>query len=153
MYAKFQLHRPYGFWGEYFWTFFRKFTLYVAMATNQIQRSDKIHMNCRGLLQKHFCKKNLHICSETAKIANFYFSHYKSMETISFHSNHSSYLIWTKNNIICSPCLQMLYVKYGENQLHGFRGDVVWKCWQWWRTDDDACLYYKLSYEPLDQVS
>ena len=35
MYAKFQLH---PFWGEDFWIFFRKFTLYVAMATNQIQR-------------------------------------------------------------------------------------------------------------------
>ena len=30
MYAKFQLHPPYGF--------FRKFTLYVALATSQIQR-------------------------------------------------------------------------------------------------------------------
>ena len=47
-------------------------------------------------------KKNLNICSETAKIANFHFSHYKSMETISFHSNHSSYPIGTKNTIICS---------------------------------------------------
>ena len=26
----------------------------------------------------------------------------------------------------------MLYVKFGKNQLHGFRGDVVWKCW--WTT-------------------
>ena len=38
MYAKFQLHHPYGFGGEEFLKFFRKFTLYVAMATNQIQR-------------------------------------------------------------------------------------------------------------------
>ena len=38
MYAKFQFHPPYDFWGEDFWIFFRKFTLYVAMATNQIQR-------------------------------------------------------------------------------------------------------------------
>ena len=37
MYAKFQLHPPYGFWGEDIWIF-RKFTLYAAMATNQIQR-------------------------------------------------------------------------------------------------------------------
>ena len=43
---------------------------------------DKIHMNRRGLLKKHFCKKNLNICSETPKIANFNFSRYKSMETI-----------------------------------------------------------------------
>ena len=37
---------------------------------------DKIHMNRRGLLKKHFCKKNLNICSEAAKVANFHFSHY-----------------------------------------------------------------------------
>ena len=41
MYAKFQLHSPYGFWGEDFLIIFRKFTLYVAMATNQIQRFGK----------------------------------------------------------------------------------------------------------------
>ena len=35
--AKFQLHPPYGFWDD-FWIFFRKFSLSVAMATNQIQR-------------------------------------------------------------------------------------------------------------------
>ena len=34
---------------------------------------DKIHMNRRGLLKKHFCKKNLNICSETVKIAKFHF--------------------------------------------------------------------------------
>ena len=38
MYAKFQLHPPYGFWGEDFWIILRKFTIYVAMETNQIQR-------------------------------------------------------------------------------------------------------------------
>ena len=66
---------------------------------------DKIHMNRRGLLKKHFCKKNLNICSETAKIASFHISHCKSMETISCHSNQSSYPTGTKNNIIRSPGL------------------------------------------------
>ena len=56
---------------------------------------DKIHMNRRGLLKKHFCEKNLNIYSETAKIAYFYFSHYKSMETISCYSKQSSYPIGT----------------------------------------------------------
>ena len=43
----------------------------------------------------------------------------------------------------------MLFVKFGNNRLHRFRGDVVWKCWQ---TDEagrratDACLYYKLTF-------
>ena len=66
---------------------------------------NKIHMNHRGLLKKQFRKKNLNICSETAKIANFHFSHYKSMETISCHYNQSSYPIGTKNNIIRPPYL------------------------------------------------
>ena len=38
LYAKFQLHTSYSFWGEDFWIFFQNFTLYVAMATNQIQQ-------------------------------------------------------------------------------------------------------------------
>ena len=54
---------------------------------------DKIHMNRRGLLKKHFCKK------------------------------------------------KMLYVKYGNNRLHGFRRDVVWKNWQTdGRRTDNGCL-------------
>ena len=36
----------------------------------------------------------------------------------------------------------MLYVEYGKNRLHGFRGEVIWKCW---RRTTDACLYYKLT--------
>ena len=36
--AKFQLNAPYGFWGDDFVIFFRKFILSVAMATNQIQQ-------------------------------------------------------------------------------------------------------------------
>ena len=47
------------------------------------------------------------------------------METISFHSNQSSYTIGTKNTIIRSPGLQMLYVKFGKNRFNGFRGDVI----------------------------
>ena len=43
-----------------------------------------------------FVKKKKKICCETAKIANFHFFHYKSMETISCHSNQSSYPIGTK---------------------------------------------------------
>ena len=35
--TKFQLHPPYGFWGDDFLIFFRKFNLSVAMTTNQIQ--------------------------------------------------------------------------------------------------------------------
>ena len=61
-------------------------------------------MNRRGLFKKHFYKKkNINICSETAKIANFHFSHYKSMETISCHSNQSSYPIGQKTILFVPP--------------------------------------------------
>ena len=36
--VKFQLFPPNSFWGVDFLIFFQKFTFYVAMATNQIQR-------------------------------------------------------------------------------------------------------------------
>ena len=50
-------------------------------------------MKRRGLLNKHFCKKNPNIPNETEINCQLPFSHYKSMGTISCHSNQSSYLI------------------------------------------------------------
>ena len=58
---------------------------------------DKSRMKRRGLLNKHFCKKNPNIPNETEKIVNFLFSHYKSMGTISCHRNQSSYPTGIKN--------------------------------------------------------
>ena len=42
-------------------------------------------------------EKNSNISSETAEAVNFHFSHYKSMGTISCHSNQSSYPTRLKN--------------------------------------------------------
>ena len=50
-------------------------------------------------------KKNPNIPNETEKIVNFLFSHYKSMGTISCHSNQSSYPIGIKNTTFRSPYL------------------------------------------------
>ena len=38
--VKFQLHPPYDFWDD-FWEFVRKFSLSVAMTTNQIQQFEQ----------------------------------------------------------------------------------------------------------------
>ena len=56
--AKFQLHPPYGFWGDDFWIFFREFILSVAMATNQIQLfgQNSYVWYGKGLLKEHLCK-------------------------------------------------------------------------------------------------
>ena len=64
------------------------------------------------MLHVRFSKNRLH---GYIGDVNFHFSHYKSMATIksvatvSCHSNQSAYL--NKNNVICFPCLLMLYVK------------------------------------------
>ena len=53
---------------------------------------DKSRMKHGGLLNKHTCgKKRVNISCETAETVNFYFSHTKSMGTISCHSNQRSY--------------------------------------------------------------
>ena len=57
---------------------------------------DKSRVKDGGLLNKHFCKKKSNIPNDLAKIVNFLFSHYKSMETLSCHSNQSSYPIEIK---------------------------------------------------------
>ena len=70
---------------------FRKFTLYVARQPIKSSDLDKSRMKHGGLLNKHFYKKKSNIPNDLAEIANFHFSHYKSMETLSCHSNQSSY--------------------------------------------------------------
>ena len=59
----------------------------------KISDQDEGHLNRSALLNKHFSKNK----NETAEIANFHFSHYKSMETESCHSNQSSYLTGTRD--------------------------------------------------------
>ena len=65
---------------------------------------DKSHMKRRGLLNKYFCKKKSQISPlRQKKIANFHFSHYKSMGTISCHSNQSSYPTGIKKHNFSFP--------------------------------------------------
>ena len=56
--------------------FFKNLPFMLPWQPIKFSDLDNIHKNRRGLLKKHFCKKkNLNICSETAKIAYFHFSH------------------------------------------------------------------------------
>ena len=99
MYAKFQLYSPYVFGGEDFEYFFENLTFMLPWQTIKFSDLDKIYMNRRGLLKKHFCRKQFLISAvRQPKIASFHFSHYKSMATISCHSNRSSYPIGTKKH-------------------------------------------------------
>ena len=65
-----------------------------------------------GLLNKHICGKKSNISNETAEIVNFHFSHYKSLGTISCHSNQSSYPTGIKYTIYAEANVINMYAKY-----------------------------------------
>ena len=82
----------------------------------KISNLDKIHMVGRGQPQKHFCKTFFqNICNNTEINANFHFSHYKSMETLSCHSNESTWAITIKNVIYVEADVMNMYAMF---QLH-----------------------------------
>ena len=81
---------------------------------------DKSRMKHGGLLNKYFCKKNSNIPNDLAEIVNFHFSHYKSMGTISCHSNQSSYPTEIKNTIYVKANVLSMYAKFRLHPLHGF---------------------------------
>ena len=77
--------------------FFRKFTLMWPRQPIKSSDLDKRRVKHGRLPNKHLCKKKSNIPNDLAKIVNFHFSHYKSMETLSCHSNQSSYPTEIKN--------------------------------------------------------
>ena len=74
----------------------------------------------RGLLQKHFSKPLVKICSNTETNANFHFSHYKSTETLSCHSNESTLTTTVKNIIYVEANVMNIYAKFQIHPPHGF---------------------------------
>ena len=62
-------------------------------------------------------KKNSNIPNDLADIVNFHFSHYKSMGTISCHSNQSSYPTGIKNTTYVEANVLSMYAKF---RLHAF---------------------------------
>ena len=65
-------------------------------------------------------KKKSNISSETAETVNFQFSHYKSMETLSCHSNQSSYPTRIKNTTFVEANVLSMYAEFQLHPLYGF---------------------------------
>ena len=80
---------------------------------------DKSLMKHGGLLNKHFCKKISNIPNDLAEIVDFHFSHYKSMKTLSCHSNQSSYptemnsINFVEGNILSKYAKFRLHPQFG----------------------------------------
>ena len=66
-------------------------------------------------------KKKSYSSIETAETVNFQFSHYKSMGTISCHSNQSSYPTGIKNTSFVEANVLSMYVKFQLHPPYGFR--------------------------------
>ena len=68
IYAKFQLHPPYGFSEEDFLIFFfENLAFRLPWQPIKISDIDEFHMVGRGLLQEHFCKTFVKISAVTQK--------------------------------------------------------------------------------------
>ena len=60
------------------------------------------------------------IPNDLAEIVNFYFSHYKSMGTMSCQSNQSSYPTGIKNTIYVEANVLSMYAKFWLHPLYNF---------------------------------
>ena len=78
---------------------------------------DKSRMQHGGLLNKHICGKKSNISSETA---DFQFSHYNSMGTISCHSNQCSYPTVINNTTFVEANVLSMYAKFQRHPPYGF---------------------------------
>ena len=87
----------------------------------KLSNLDKSHMKHGGLLNNYFCKKIFsNIPNNLAEIFNFHFSHYKSMGTISCHSNQSSYPTGIKNATYVEANVLSTYAKFRLHPPYGF---------------------------------
>ena len=69
---------------------------------------------------KYFCKKNSNVPNDLAEIVNFHFPHYKSMGTISCHSNQSSYPTEIKSTTYVEANVLSMYAKFRLHPMYGF---------------------------------
>ena len=74
----------------------------------------------RGLFQKHFCETFFKISVVTEINANFHFSHYNSMETLSCQSNKSTWEMTIKNIIYGEANVMNMYAKFQLHPPYGF---------------------------------
>ena len=95
--------------------------IYLLYQPIELSYLDKSHMQHGGLLNEHICEKiKSNISSKTAETVNFQFSHYKSMGTISCHSNQSSYPTGIKNTTLVEANALSMYAKFQLHPPYGF---------------------------------
>ena len=88
---------------------------------------DKNNMFGEGLFKEHFCKTLVEISAVRAIKANFHFSHYKSVEALSCHSNESTRATSTRNVTFVEANVMNIYATFQLHPPFVFGGDDFWK--------------------------
>ena len=99
-------------------TFFWKFTFYVARQQIKLRESDKSPITMKNYSINISVKIKFYYPLWDSR--NFHFSHYKSIETISCHSNQSSYLTEIKNTTFVEGNVLCKYAKFQLHSPYGF---------------------------------
>ena len=112
----------------------------------KLSKLDKIVRNMEDYSINISVKKNSNIPNDSAEIVNFHFSHYKSMGTLSCHSNQSSFPTGIKKHKFLSPIpVDAMCVIWKKSASW-----LQMRCSLKMLTDagrtPDACLYFKLTY-------
>ena len=105
--VKFQRYPLYNLWGIDFWLFSANFACKLPWQPIKFRVWTKMICLVEDYSRNISVKNCQIICNEIAISTSFHSSHYKSMSSLSCHSNHSSYQIGTKNLFICTPGLKM----------------------------------------------
>ena len=93
----------------------------MAPATNQNKGLGQNLQETSNTSQYTFLQKqNSSVCNLSGKIADFHFSHYKYMETLSCHSNQRSYPPGIINTNYVEATVRNMYTKYRLHPLDSF---------------------------------
>ena len=115
MYATFNLH-----FLEKQTFFFENSLFMLPRQPVKLRESDISLITVENYSIKISVKINSIIPYETVEISNFNFSHYKFIETISCHSNQSSYPTGIKNTTFVEGNVLCKYAKFQLHPPYGF---------------------------------
>ena len=107
-------------WVNSYKSFIQHFRLSVAMATNQNEEFVQLLYAWRRTTQQTFIKK---FCQNTSSETYFPFSYYKSMETLSCHSDESTWATAIKNRLFVEANVMNISTKFQLHSPYGFWGE------------------------------
>ena len=107
-------------WVNSYNSLIQHFRLSVAMATNQNEECVQLLYAWWRTTQQTFIKKG---SVKIPAVRNFHFSHYKWIETLSCHSNETTWATAIKNKLFVEANVMNISAKFQLHPPYGFWGD------------------------------